>query len=259
MSETAWTHQIDRLREATTLDPSTEWSVTRANYLVLRDKAAAQREAGSVVRKEPDNLAAWSSIAVAARGRDRVALRRAYAAIRRLNPSPSRPPLEPGGRRPPDTRVSAVVGVIHHVGLAMAVLALGDAGRRMVSPAAPDGLTRVVALAVVGVALAVGEALVLGLVSLGGSSAALVGAALVTWVAAWRALPQPDLSLQSELAAWWVQRRIAERIVVAMLVGTALAWLVWQLRHPSIGFDSSLYHYPFVAGWIDNGRPGDPV
>ena len=35
-----------------------------------------------------------------------------------------------------------------------------------------------------------------------------------------------------------------------------LAWLAWQLRYPSIGFDSALYHYGLVAGWIHNGRPG---
>ena len=34
------------------------------------------------------------------------------------------------------------------------------------------------------------------------------------------------------------------------------AWLAWQLRYPAIGFDSAVYHYPEVAGWIQNGRPG---
>jgi hypothetical protein len=29
-----------------------------------------------------------------------------------------------------------------------------------------------------------------------------------------------------------------------------------MLRWPSIGFDSAVYHYPTVAGWIENGRPG---
>ena len=149
-----------------------------------------------------------------------------------------------------------MVGVIHHVGLGLAVLALGGAALRMVSPVAPDGLVRLVAAAVTGVALAVGEALALGLVSLGGSAPALVAAAVLTWAAAWRWLPRPEVSLRSELAAWWAERSMGERIAACTLAGAALAWLVWQLRHPSIGFDSSLYHYPFVAGWIDNGRPG---
>jgi hypothetical protein len=91
MSDAAWADSMDDLRRAETLDPSTEWSVTRANYLLLRDKPAALAVARSVVRKEPDNLAGWVVAAKAATGRDPAFQRRANAAIQRLNPPPSRP------------------------------------------------------------------------------------------------------------------------------------------------------------------------
>jgi len=90
MGDAAFARSMDDLRSAETLDPSTEWSVTRANYLLLRDKATALIVARSIVDKEPDNLAAWVAVAKAADGRDPVLLRRANAAIQRLNPAPAR-------------------------------------------------------------------------------------------------------------------------------------------------------------------------
>ena len=38
--------------------------------------------------------------------------------------------------------------------------------------------------------------------------------------------------------------------MTAVLGGAFLVWAAWQLRHPAIGFDSALYHYPEVADWI---------
>jgi hypothetical protein len=108
------------------------------------------------------------------------------------------------------------VNVVHHALLGLAVVCLGLASLRAASLVAPRGLVRVVAAAVIGVSLAVAEALALGLVGLGSSTAALV--------------------------------------VVAVL--TAAAAVLWQLRHPSIGYDSSLYHYVEVAGWVHSGHPG---
>jgi hypothetical protein len=40
------------------------------------------------------------------------------------------------------------------------------------------------------------------------------------------------------------------------VTGGFAAFVAWLLAHPSIGFDGSMYHYPEVAGWIINGRPG---
>jgi hypothetical protein len=54
--------------------------------------------------------------------------------------------------------------VVLHVLLALAILALGGAALRIVTRVAPAGLERAIATLVVAVALAIGEALTLGVV-----------------------------------------------------------------------------------------------
>jgi hypothetical protein len=149
--------------------------------------------------------------------------------------------------------------LLHHIALAVAVLAIGQAGLRIAATAAPRGLERLIATAVLAVALAIAEALGLGLLNLGGDSWALTIAALATWGVAAVLLPQPKPSLFGELGEWWSGLGRNARIAAAALAGAAGAWLVWQLLDFSIGFDSSLYHYPLVAGWIANGSPGSAL
>jgi hypothetical protein len=88
MSDAAWARQLDQLRKAELLDPDLEWRVTRANYILLRDKDAALRVAESVLRREPDNLNAWEVVLLATRGRDTERSSQARAEVRRLNPVP---------------------------------------------------------------------------------------------------------------------------------------------------------------------------
>jgi hypothetical protein len=154
---------------------------------------------------------------------------------------------------------AAVRELVHHVVLAMAVLALGQAALRIAALAAPRGLERLLAAVPIGVGIAIAEALALGLVELGGSTVAVALAAGATWAAAALALPRPDPPLLAELAEWWARLSRNQRLGVGALVGACAAWLVWQLLDFSIGFDSSLYHYPLVAGWIENGSPGSDL
>ena len=149
--------------------------------------------------------------------------------------------------------------VVHHAALAVAVLALARAALLLASTAAQSGLERLIAAVVVGVALAIAQALALGLVGLGSSTVALLVAAGATWAAAELRLPGPEVGAGTELAAWWRGLGAPQRATAAALTGAAAAWLVWQLFNFSIGFDSSLYHYPLVAGWIENGRPGSDL
>jgi hypothetical protein len=155
--------------------------------------------------------------------------------------------------------VPAVREVLHHVALALAVLALAQAALRIATLAAPRGLERLIAAVVLGVAIAVAEALGLGLVGLGGNTVALAAAAGLTWAATLAVLPPPALPPSGELATWWRGLAAAQRVGAAALCGLGGAWAVWQLLNFSIGFDSALYHYPFVAGWIDNGSPGSDI
>jgi hypothetical protein len=89
MSAADWERAMDDLKRAELLDPSTEWSLTRAQYLLLRDRGAALDVANSVLRREPDNLAAWWVVLRAAREIDPPRWREAVAAIERLNPKPT--------------------------------------------------------------------------------------------------------------------------------------------------------------------------
>jgi hypothetical protein len=86
MSEAEWTRQLDQLRKADLLNPQSEWRMTRANYLLLRDKPAARQLAESVLRDEPDNLDAWRVVLLATRGRDPARASEALAEIERLDP-----------------------------------------------------------------------------------------------------------------------------------------------------------------------------
>jgi hypothetical protein len=146
--------------------------------------------------------------------------------------------------------------VLRHVTLALAVLALAHAAVRLADRASPQGVERAIVAVVVAVAAAVIQTLGLGLVGLGGSTIALASATALLWVAALVWLPAPATHPVDEVVRSWTRLKLAGRLAVAAVAGAALAWLAWQLRYPSIGFDSSVYHSPEVAGWIQNGRPG---
>jgi hypothetical protein len=149
-----------------------------------------------------------------------------------------------------------VSAVLHHALLALAVVGLAEASLRLASLAAPRGLERVITAVVAGVSLAIVEALLLGLLGLGSNTIALAGAAGLAWAGAVALLPAPRIRPRAELEGWWRRLTWSRRATAATLGGMAMAWIAWQLRNPSIGFDSGLYHYAQVAGWIHNGRPG---
>ena len=146
--------------------------------------------------------------------------------------------------------------VVHHVLLALAVVGVGDASVRAASILVSFGLERALAATVLAVAVVVVETLVLGMFGLGSSTIALVALAALTWVAARLWIPAPEQRPGAELSRWWSGLDTPLRVGAAVLAGAAAGWVAWQLRYPSIGFDSSLYHYAQVAGWVDNGRPG---
>jgi hypothetical protein len=147
----------------------------------------------------------------------------------------------------------------HHVLLALSVAALASAGLRTASLVAPRGLERAVAGATFAAAFAGLEAMGLGLVDLGGSWVALGLAAAATWAAALLALPAPALSVGAELSAWWREAPPATRIAVGAVGGAGLAWAVWLVRHPALGFDSVQYHIPEAVTWVRDGNPGAPI
>jgi hypothetical protein len=86
MGERDWNRALDQMRAADLLDPSTDWSMGRANYLMVRDPERARLIAESVVRREPNNLAAWMVILRATRETEPERARQAERHILRLNP-----------------------------------------------------------------------------------------------------------------------------------------------------------------------------
>src|SRR4051794_36074042 len=109
--------------------------------------------------------------------------------------------------------------VVHHALLGVSVVALALAGVRLASPLAQRGLPRALAAATFAVALAVAEAILLGLIALGGSTLALTVAALATYGAAFALLPRPQVGLGSELAGWWRSRSLLERAGLGAIAG----------------------------------------
>ena len=146
-----------------------------------------------------------------------------------------------------------------HVVLAISILALADAALRVAGRTGAVGLERALAAAAIGVATAIIEALALGLLSIGSSPVALASAAGATWLGVRLALPAPEPRLGHELRTWWSGLTVGARVAAAALAGAGAAWLIWHLRFPALGFDSTVYHYGNIAGWIDNGRPGSAI
>ena len=147
-------------------------------------------------------------------------------------------------------------GVAHHVLLGLAVAALLGAGFRLASLTTPKGLDRTLAAIIYAAAIAVFEALALGAFGVGTKALPLGIVAGLTWVTAVLVLPAPDIAPGGELVAWWRRLGPRTRVALGILVGVAVAWTVWLLRHPSIGLDSNLYHYLEVARWLHDGHTG---
>lgn len=145
---------------------------------------------------------------------------------------------------------------LNHALLGLSVASLGASGMRVASLAAPAGLERGLAAVVLAAAAAIAQALVLGLAGLGGTPVALVAAALLTWLAVRAVLPPPERGLAEDVARWWRGLPLLERLLIGGLAGAGLAWGVWLLRHPSLGFDASIYHFAEVAAWVREGSPG---
>src|SRR3954453_1132845 len=99
------------------------------------------------------------------------------------------------GRSSATASLTAAMPVLHHALLGASVVALASAGLRLASMLAERGLPRLLAAPAFATAAAGGGGLLPGLVSLGGSAAALTIAALATAVAAYALLPRPAVPL----------------------------------------------------------------
>jgi hypothetical protein len=78
---------LSRIKSSEFLNPDPTGKIARARFLLLDDRPReALRLVDQVVADEPDNLAAWSIVYVAAREVDPARARQAVVAITRLDP-----------------------------------------------------------------------------------------------------------------------------------------------------------------------------
>jgi len=145
-----------------------------------------------------------------------------------------------------------------HLLLLASIAALGGSAVALASLAAPSGLERVLAAAPVAAALAVCQALLLGLVSLGTEPLALAAASGLTWLAC-RRLAVPERRVLGEVLTWWAQASTAMRMAAGAGLGAITAWAAWNLYRPDVGIDGVYYHLPEIVAWVHNGRPGSNV
>lgn len=149
-----------------------------------------------------------------------------------------------------------MTALAQHALLGLSVAALGGAGLRVASLAAPSGLDRVLAAVTFAACAAVIQAVLLGLVGLGGSPLALAAAACATWLSCRALLPRPRNGAAFELRDWWARLAPRERIAIGALAGAGAAWAAWLLRYPVLGYDSLLYHLSESVTWAERGTPG---
>jgi predicted Zn-dependent protease len=91
LSQAERNRDLQRLDDAQLLDPNGYWRIARANYQILDgDTSSAARAAERLVRDEPQNIFAWSTLLQATRRSNPDRAAQAAAEIRRLNPLGSR-------------------------------------------------------------------------------------------------------------------------------------------------------------------------
>jgi predicted Zn-dependent protease len=89
LTDAEWAREVERLRDAELLDPSTKWPLARAGAFVLRDRPRdAARVVESVLEREPENVEAWIVLSRATREIDPRRAAQARAEILRLSPPP---------------------------------------------------------------------------------------------------------------------------------------------------------------------------
>ena len=140
--------------------------------------------------------------------------------------------------------------------LAISTTALWQAAVRLASPVENDGAARALAAVTAVAAAAVAEALVLGLVGLGTSATALTLASAVLWLGSRRLLPRPERAPLDELRDWWAGLSPPARIAAGVAAGVLAVWSAHVLLEPTLDLDSTLYHLPEAAAWVENGTPG---
>ena len=136
--------------------------------------------------------------------------------------------------------------------LVIAAAALLAGSARLSAPLTEALLPRLLSSVVLAAALAVAEALVLGLAGLSGSPAALTAAAVLTWLIAWRLVPAPSPAPTRAHVAVGLGA-----LAGAGAAGGGLAALAaTQLHRPVLGQDAITYHLPEVIGFVQSGHAG---
>ncbi|MGI8802514.1 MAG: hypothetical protein ACR2KV_10125 [Solirubrobacteraceae bacterium] len=148
----------------------------------------------------------------------------------------------------------------HSVGFLGAVVAIAAGASRLAALAAPRGIERALAAAVIACTAAILEALGLGLAGLGSEPLALAAAAVLSWAAARAWLPAPPEGGVAEQALAYVRGGSPGlRAALGAVAGILVALTAFALQYPLVGLDGMAYHLPEIVSWVDSGRPGSIV
>jgi hypothetical protein len=90
LTDAEWAREVERLRDAELLDPSTKWPLARAQAYLLRGRPRdAARLTESVLEREPENVEAWIVLREATREIDPRRAAQVGEEILRLSPPPA--------------------------------------------------------------------------------------------------------------------------------------------------------------------------
>jgi hypothetical protein len=134
--------------------------------------------------------------------------------------------------------------------------ALGVAAERLARRATAAGDLRILATGALTAVLAVAEALLLGLIGLGGNGAALTAAALGTAIVVLGCVAADGPSSTSLARAAWRSVHGWHHALVGAVVGLTVAETAYLLWRPAIGTDGLIYHLAQPAIWVTDGHPG---
>lgn len=152
--------------------------------------------------------------------------------------------------------VASLIGALL---LAANLGALTAAASRLVSPIAPRGIDRVLAVTTSVAATTAVEALLLGVAELGTNPVALTALTLVLWAAARGLLPEPDLTIREEIRTGVGGFGDRDWVIAGTVAGVVFAAAAYVLLEPTSDPDSVLFHLTEAQAWIDNGSPGSIV
>ena len=149
--------------------------------------------------------------------------------------------------------------IVDHAVFILAACLLWAGSFRVASWCGLAGLERIAGSAVLLAAVAILQALLLGIISIANSSVAVVFLSGAFFFVA-RAVDQSITpAALNEFSSFWTSAHPVKRVATGVVGGAAVAGLLSTFHWGEMGWDNVVYHYPEVINWVYNGQPGSIV